>query len=97
MIIRELSKVTNAPLHDAIYLAELKGYKFLSLYIDRDKECAITFKGEIPEEEIKRFFFNINPNVTCDSEVANEEVVYNRDYDYSANTTSIYTRDGWKY
>ena len=45
-IIRELKKVENNKLHDAILLTTLvdnNKYKFNKLYVDSDKECAIYF------------------------------------------------------
>ena len=99
MIIREISKITNDSLHDAILIAENMGFKFKSLYVDRNWECSITFDGEMPEKAIQLFFANINPNVNCDSEISEEIVVYNKDYTYGFDDllTEIYTRDGWKY
>ena len=43
-IIRELNKVENASLHDAILLTTLvdnNKYKFDKLYVDPNNECAI--------------------------------------------------------
>ena len=97
MIIREISKIQNNLLHDAILIAENMGFKFKSLYIDKDNECAVDFEGEMPEEVIQLFFSNLNPNVNCDSMISDEEVVYNRDYTYGEDETEIYTREGWKY
>ena len=97
MIIREISKIQNNLLHDAILIAENMGFKFKSLYVDRNWECSITFDGEMPEKAIQLFFANINPNVNCDSMISDEEVVYNLDYTYGEDKTEIYTRDGWKY
>ena len=58
----------------------------IKVYIDPDKECAVEFKGHMSEEDIKLFFFNMNPNITGGI-----------DYTYRENSTEIYTRDGWKY
>ena len=53
-IIRELKKVENNKLHDAILLTTLvdnNKYKFNKLYVDPDKECAIYFKDILPLKE----------------------------------------------
>ena len=95
MIIRELSKVNNGILYDAILLATYAGYPMKSVYVDCDNECAVTFDGEMTELIIKEFFFSMNSNVTCDLEP--EDVVYDEDYQYIDGNTVIYTKEGWKY
>ena len=97
MIIRKLQEIANNSLYDAILLAESRSFPFKSIYIDPNGECAITFKGHIPERIIQEFFFDINPNINCDSTIDNEEVIYNVDFTYYNSTTEIYTREGWKY
>lgn len=99
--ITELNHISNDMLHDAAYLTSLN-YPFVSLYIDPNGECALTFKGELPEKEIQAFFFNMNPNINCDSKIEDEKIEYNLDYTYrdcgkQGFFTEIYTRDGWKY
>lgn len=98
-IIRELNKVENASLHDAILLTTLvdnNKYKFDKLYIDPNRECAVYFKGLLSYKDIQAFFFNLRDNITSSSRIE-DEVVTRYDYEYSNETTAIYTRDGWKY
>lgn len=100
MIISELNNVKNPTLYDTILLMILSTnhqHYMKSLYIDPNKECAITMSGIIPEETIRFFFFNMNENLTSDSSPKDEKVEYNIDYCYRDNTTEIYTREGWKY
>ena len=101
-IIRELNKVENALLHDAILLTTLvdnNKYKFIKVYIDPNKECAIYFKGLLSHRDIQAFFFNLRDNITSSSRIENESIEAFKDYEYNYddNTTAIYTRDGWKY
>ena len=58
-IIRELNKVENASLHDAILLATLANnnkYKFDKLYVDPNRECAVYFKGLLSYKDMQAFF-----------------------------------------
>lgn len=74
MLIHNISQVENKPLHDAILIAKLQGFSLESVYIDPNQECAIRFKGQMPENIIQEFFFNINPNINCDSRIEDEEL-----------------------
>ena len=101
-IIRELNKVENGKLHDAILLTTLTDngdkYKFNKLYIDPNKECAIYFKGLLSYRDMQSFFFNLRDDITSESKIEDEVVMAFKDYEYGEdNTTTIYTRDGWKY
>ena len=101
-IIRELKKVENNKLHDAILLTTLvdnNKYTFIKVYIDPNKECAIYFKGLLYYRDLQSFFFNLRDNVTSSSRIEDEEITAFKDYEYNYddNTTAIYTRDGWKY
>lgn len=100
-IIRELNKVENGKLHDAILLTTLTNngkYKFNKLYIDPNKECAIYFKGLLSYRDMQAFFFNLRDDITSESKIEDEVVWTFKDYEYGEdNTTTIYTRDGWKY
>ena len=101
-IIRELNKVENALLHDAILLTELindNKYNFIKLYIDPNNECAIYFKGLLSHRDIQTFFFNLRDDITSSSRIEDENIEAFKDYEYNYdnNTTAIYTRDGWKY
>lgn len=98
-IIRELNKVENSKLHDAILLTTLvdnNKYKFDKLYVDPNKECAVYFKGLLSYKDVQAFFFNLRDDVTSSSRIE-DELVTEGDYEYSDGTTAIYTRDGWKY
>lgn len=98
-IIRELNKVENSKLHDAILLTTLTDngkYKFNKLYIDPNKECAIYFKGLLSYRDMQSFFFNLRDDITSSSRIE-DEVVTEDDYEYFNGTTTIYTRDSWKY
>ena len=101
-IIRELNKVENALLHDAILLTTLvynNKYKFNKLYVDPNRECAVYFKGLLSHRDIQAFFFNLRDNITSSSRIEDESIEAFKDYEYNYdnNTTAIYTRDGWKY
>lgn len=100
-IIRELNKVENGKLHDAILLTTLTNngkYKFNKLYIDPNKECAIYFKGLLSYRDMQSFFFNLRDDITSSSRIEDEVVIVFKDYKYNDDgTTVIYTRDGWKY
>lgn len=100
-IIRELNKVENGKLHDAILLTTLTDngkYQFDKLYIDPNKECAIYFKGFLPYRDMQSFFFNLRDDITSESKIEDEVVWAFKDYEYNEEgTTVIYTRDGWKY
>lgn len=100
-IIRELNKVENGKLHDAILLTTLTDngkYKFNKLYIDPNKECAIYFEGLLSYRDMQSFFFNLRDDITSESKIEDEVVMAFKDYEYGEdNTTTIYTRDGWKY
>ena len=100
-IIRELNKVENNKLHDAILLATLvdnNKYKFDKLYVDPNRECAVYFKGLLSYKDMQAFFFNLREDITSSSRIEDEIVMAFKDYEYGEdNTTVIYTRDGWKY
>lgn len=101
-IIRELNKIENNKLHDAILLTTLTDngkYKFDKLYINPNKECAIYFKGLLSYRDIQSFFFNLRDDVTSSSRIEDESIEAFKDYEYNYddNTTAIYTRNGWKY
>ena len=98
-IIRELNKVENSKLHDAILLTTLTDngkYKFNKLYINPINECVVYFEGLLSYKDIQSFFFNLRDDITSSSRIE-DEVVTRYDYEYSNGTTTIYTRDGWKY
>lgn len=100
-IIRELNKVENNKLHDAILLTNLvdnNKYTFIKVYIDPNKECAIYFKGLLSYRNLQSFFFNLRDDITSESRIEDEIVMAFKDYEYGEdNTTTIYTREGWKY
>ena len=101
-IIRELNKVENALLHDAILITTLIDngkYKFNKLYIDHNNECAVYFKGLLSYKDMQAFFFNLREDITSSSRIEDESIEAFKDYEYNYddNTTAIYTRDGWKY
>lgn len=101
-IIRDLNKVENSKLHDAILLTTLvdnNKYTFIEVYVDPRSECAIYFKGILSPKDIQSFFCNLRDDITSSSKVEDEiiEAFKDYEYDYDNNTTAIYTRDGWKY
>ena len=101
-IIKDLYKVENNKLYDAILLTELindNKYNFIKLYIDPNSECAIYFKGLLSHRDIQAFFFNLRDDITSSSRIEDENIEAFKDYeyDYDNTTTAIYTRDGWKY
>ena len=101
-IIRRLKEVKNSKLHDAILLTTLvdnNKYKFIKVYVDPNKECAIYFKWRLSYSDIQSFFFNLRDDITSSSRIEDESIEAFKDYEYNYddNTTAIYTRDGWKY
>ena len=100
-IIRELNKVENNKLHDAILLTTLidnNKYKFDKLYVDPNRECAVYFKGLLSYKDMQAFFFNLRNDITSSSRIEDEIAMAFKDYEYGEDyTTVIYTRDGWKY
>ena len=100
-IIKDLYKVENNKLYDAILLTELindNKYNFIKLYIDPNNECAIYFKGLLSHRDIQAFFFNLRNDITSSSRIEDEIAMAFKDYEYGEDyTTVIYTRDGWKY
>lgn len=100
-IIRDLNKVENSKLHDAILLTTLvdnNRYTFIEVYVDPRSECAIYFKGILSPKDIQSFFFNLRDDITSSSKIEDEEIQVYQDYEYNDDgTTAIYTRDGWKY
>ena len=101
-IIRELNKVENASLHDAILLTTLvdnNKYNFIKVYVDPSNECAVYFKGLLSYKNVQAFFFNLRDDITSSSRIEDESIEAFKDYEYNYNdnTTAIYTRDGWKY
>ena len=101
-IIRELNKVENILLHDAILLTTLvdnNKYKFDRLYVDPNRECAVYFKGLLSYKDVQLFFFNLRDDITSSSRIEDEVIETFKDYEYNYddNITAIYTKDGWKY
>ena len=101
-IIRDLYKVENNKLHDAILLTELindNKYNFIKLYVDPNDECAVYFKGLLSYKDIQAFFFNLRDDITSESKIEDESIEAFKDYEYNYddNTTAIYIRNGWKY
>lgn len=101
-IIRDLYKVENNKLHDAILLTELindNKYNFIKLYVDPNDECAVYFKGLLSYKDIQAFFFNLRDDITSESKIEDESIEAFKDYEYNYddNTTAIYTREDWKY
>ena len=96
MIYRKLDAVKNEILHDAILISNYK-YPFIRVFIDRTGGAAILFKGKMPEQDIKWFFFNMNENINSESKVSDEETEYDIEFKYDEDTTEIYTRDGFNY
>ena len=100
-IIKDLYKVENNKLYDAILLTELindNKYNFIKLYIDPNSECAVYFKGLLSYKDIQAFFFNLRKDITSSSRVKDEIVMAFKDFEYGEDyTTTIFTRDGWKY
>ena len=101
-IIKDLYKVENNKLYDAILLTELindNKYNFIKLYIDPNNECAIYFKGLLSHRDIQAFFFNLRDDITSSSRIEDESIeAFNEyEYKYDKNNTAIYTRDDWKY
>ena len=101
-IIKDLYKVENNKLYDAILLTELindNKYTFIKLYVDPNDECAVYFKGLLSYKDVRAFFFNLRDDITSSSRIEDEIAMVFKDYDYNYddNITAIYTRDGWKY
>lgn len=78
-IIRDLYKVENNKLHDAILLTELindNKYNFIKLYVDPNDECAVYFKGLLSYKDIQAFFFNPRDDITSESKIEDESIKY---------------------
>ena len=92
MIIRELNAVENKELKHAIdILSKMHNgnrYHFQYLYIDPVGGCDIQFEGVISEPDIAKFFELLGDENSLE---------YNYDFTYRNNSTSIFTKDGWKY
>lgn len=86
MLIHVLDNIKNKQLKKAIML--LKNYDFVSCYIDPLGGCDVFFTGELPVEQIQKFFSCLG---------SEESVEYDYDYVYRNGNTSIFTKDGWKY
>lgn len=97
IIVNDIEKVENPILHDAILILEYAGNTFNSLYIDPNGECAVNFKGQISEDDIKLFFCNMNSNISEDTSIDDEKIEYGTDFYYFPKHTEIYTRDNFKY
>jgi hypothetical protein len=97
IIIKDIEKIENPILHDAVLILEYAGNTFNRLYIDPNGECTITFKGKLSEDDIKLFFCNMNSEVSEYTSIDDEEIEYYTDYCYLRNRTEIYTKDGFKY
>lgn len=101
MIIKTINNVLNAQLHNATLIATLQGYEFIRVYVDSYKECEVVFKGRMKPIDIQVFFFNMNPDITSNSKIEDEQIEEGFDYAYSTRNnedcTYIFTREGWKY
>ena len=85
MIIRKLENIANLQLSKAIVAMN---NKFISCYVDPVGGCAVSFKGEISEKKIQKFFSFLGDDTVT---------VYGYDYEYNNDNTNIFTKDGWKY
>lgn len=81
-IIRDLNKVKNSKLHDAILIVTLTNNKFDKCYIDPSNECAVYFKGHLSHRD----------DITSSSKIEDEVIETFKDYEYNDDgTTAIYT------
>lgn len=94
-IYRSIRELPTKFLRDIISAAGqfLKDWPFEELRMDSKGECAITFRGEMPEDAISALLVNLDPNL----EEIEIPVEYNRDYDYIDGNTLVYTKDGYDY
>lgn len=97
MIYRHIEDIQYPFLHDAVFLMDKYTEGFKKVYIDPDGGCAITLKGELTEEQIKRALFDLDPNITCESSIDDYKPEYFRDFDYLKGDTLIYTKDNIDY
>ena len=94
MIVKELEKVENSVLHDAILIATFQGYEFHRVYVDREGGCNIKF-SKMDIDDIKLFLANLNPT---DISLENNNPEYYRDYEFMENGEClIYTPEQFKY
>lgn len=94
MIIREISKVEDAILHDAILISTLQGYEFGRVYVDEEGGCCIQFSN-MDIDAIKLFLANLNPN---DISLKDIDPKYYIDYEFTDNGKClIYTPEQFKY
>lgn len=87
MIVRNLEKITNALLHDAILIATLQGNNFNRIYIDNEGGCNIKFSNKMNIDDIKLFLINLNPYENKSLE--DFDVQYYEDYEFTDDDECI--------
>lgn len=100
----EIADVQYDFLHDALYLINLHTPGFVSCYMDKSGELALTFEGELTEDQIKGALFELNieflsPYSAAPIGPSAEELKYGQTHEYCYNTerTVVYSRDGIDY
>lgn len=97
MIYRRIEDIPYPFLHDAVLLIDKYTEGFKEVYIDPNGECAITLKGELKREQIKRALFDLDPNITCESSINDYQPEGCRDFIYFKGDTLIYTKKNIDY
>ena len=97
MIYNSIEGIPYPFLHDAVLLMDKYTEGFKKIYMDREGGCAITLKGKLPEEQIKRVLADLDPNITCDSPINDYEPKYCVNYEYFKGDTLIFTEDSIDY
>lgn len=97
MIYNSIEGIPYPFLHDAVLLMDKYTEGFKKIYMDREGGCAITLKGILPEEQIKRVLADLDPKTTCDSSINNYEPKYCVNYEYFKGDTLIFTEDSIDY
>ena len=97
MIYIHIKDIPYPFLHDAVLLMDKYTEGFKKVYIDPDGGCAITLKGELTGEQIKRALCNLDPNITYKSSIDDYKPECFRDFNYLKGDTLIYTKDNIDY
>ena len=87
MIIRNLEKITNATLHDAILIATWQGNNFNRVYVDNEGGCNIKFSNKMNIDNIKLFLDNLNPKE--DKSLEDIDIQYYEDYEFTDDDECI--------
>lgn len=106
-----ISEIENSYLHDAAFVLSLqtkpeggKRFKFRSIYMDKNGECAISYYGKLSKDEVKELMVNYcYPGIDMCQDQINPEYLLDYTYDVDSRSmeesdfTTIYTPDNVNY